>query len=205
MNDKNPGVDNYIMKSREFARPILEHLRELVHKACPEVKESIKWSFPVFDYAGSILCNMASFKEHCAFGFWRTSELDDPDHILEKKERSALGSLGRITIMEDLPPDKILVKYIRNAMKLNEQGKRVQLQKNKVKKVLDIPSYLQGALNDNKAAARTFDNFSYSNKKDYVDWLNEAKTEATRDKRLADTIRWLSEGKTRNWKYIKKK
>lgn len=199
MSHTDPRVDKYIEKSVDFARPILEHLRSLVHKTCPETKEAIKWSFPVFDYQGKILCNMAAHKAHCSFGFWLAPIMDDPDDILTTE---GMGNLGKIQRMADLPSDKVLTKYIRQAMRLTEEGKTIPRAQGSAKD-LDIPIYLTQALNGNKAALETFENFSYSNKKDYVEWLTEAKTEATREKRLATTLEWLAEGKVRNWKYIK--
>lgn len=201
----NPAFDQYIEKSQEFARPILIHLRKLVHEACPEVEEKMKWSFPNFDYKGSILCSMASFKQHCAFGFWLANVMDDPDDILKNEGESAMGQLGRITSLKDLPSDAILIKYIIEAMRLIDAG--VKLQKKPVtaeSKDLIVPEILDKALKSNDRARATFDKFSNSNRKEYIVWINEAKTEATKEKRLATTMEWLEEGKTRNWKYERK-
>lgn len=121
MPGKDERIDIYIEKSALFAKPILEHIRGLVHKACPDVEETWKWSFPHFDYMGSTLCSMAAFKEHCAFGFWKSSIMSDPDKIFEDI-KSAMGNLGRIKSLLDLPSDKILIKYIKEAAKLNKEG-----------------------------------------------------------------------------------
>lgn len=196
----DPWVDDYIDRSAEFAKPILRHIREVVHKACPEVVETKKWSFPHFDYKG-MLCSMAAFKEHCAFGFWKQSLLDQS---VLPAEKTAMGSFGRITSIKDLPDDKTLKKLIAQAMKLNDAGIKVARPKpTGEKKELVIPEVLMEALAQHEAAAETFNNFPYSKKKDYVEWINEAKTDATRDKRLATSIEWLSEGKSRMWKYEK--
>jgi len=201
MPKTDPRVDAYIDKAREFAKPVLNHIRELVHQACPDVEETMKWSFPHFDYKGQMMCSMASFKEHCAFGFWKQSLLEDAAFPSEK---SAMGSFGRITSLKDLPNGKTMKKLIHDAMKLNDEGKKVQRAPvSKDKKEVVVPDVLQKALSKSKAAAATFSNFPYSKKKDYVDWINDAKTDATRDKRLATTIEWLAEGKARNWKYEK--
>ena len=201
MPKTDPRVDAYIDKARDFAKPVLNHIRELVHQACPDVEETMKWSFPHFDYKGQMMCSMASFKEHCAFGFWKQSLLEDAAFPSEK---SAMGSFGRITSLKDLPNAKTMKKLIHDAMKLNDEGKKVQRAPvSKDKKEVVVPDVLQKALSKSKAAAATFNNFPYSKKKDYVDWINDAKTDATRDKRLATTIEWLAEGKARNWKYEK--
>src|SRR4051812_1257596 len=120
MVKKDPRVDAYIAKAQPFAQPVLNHLRKLVHTTCPQVEETIKWSFACFDYKG-IFCSMASFKQHCTFGFWKTALLKDPKGILDSKNE-AMGSLGRITGMQDLPADKIIIDFIKQAMVLNEQG-----------------------------------------------------------------------------------
>lgn len=201
----NKQVDQYIEKSAAFAQPILHHLRKLVHKACPDVEEKIKWGFPSFDYKGPF-CNMASFKQHAAFGFWKTSLLKDEMGILSEKKNEAMGCLGRITDIKELPPDKLIIDFIKQAKKLNDEGiKLPPREKPDQKKELVIPDYLKKLLAKNKKANTAFEGFSPSQKKEYVDWFEEAKTDETRNKRLTQGLEWISEGKTRNWKYMKKK
>ncbi len=162
----------------------------------------MKWSFPHFDYKG-IFCAMASFKSHCTFGFWKGSMLKS---LPRKEGEEAMGQLGRISSMKDLPPDKIMLNAIREAMKLNDEGIKPAPRKKPAKRQeMDIPDYFLKAIKKDKKALTTFVNFSYSNKKEYVDWVREAKTEATRNSRLDTAIEWMSEGKVRNWKYLKKK
>jgi uncharacterized protein YdeI (YjbR/CyaY-like superfamily) len=196
-------VDAYIKKAQPFAQPILTHIRKLIHTACPEVEEKIKWSFPNFEYKG-VFCNMAGFKEHCSFGFWKQSLMKDPHKIFGKTE--AMGNLGKIKSLKDLPSDKIMLEYIKQAVALNEQGvKRVLAPKAAPNsKDLVIHDYLTKALAKNKKAHTTFTSFSYSHKKEYVEWFEEAKTEETRVKRLKTALEWMTEGKSRNWKYVKK-
>jgi uncharacterized protein YdeI (YjbR/CyaY-like superfamily) len=200
MSQRDRRIDAYIENAKPFAKPILKHLRELVHQTCPEVKESIKWSSPHFEYKG-MFCGMASFKGHCAFGFWKGSLMKDPHKIMSKDKGGGMGQFGQLTSLEDLPSDEILCEYIREAMKLNEEGVKVLKPKAKEKMELEIPDYFWAALRKKPAALRTFEEFSYSKQKDYVEWVTEAKQEATREKRLATAIEWLSEGKSRNWKY----
>ena len=194
----DPRVDAYIEKTKDFAKPIMNHLRQLVHEACPDVTETMKWSFPHFDYKGGMMCSMAAFKEHCAFNFWKQSLLEASAFPAEK---TAMGSFGRIKSLKDLPDDKTIKKLIADAMKLNDEGITVKRPVSKEKKEVVVPDYLLEALAVNEKAAETFNNFPYSCKKEYVEWITEAKTDATRDKRLATTLEWLSEGKRRNWKY----
>ena len=198
MPTTDPFVDQYIEKSKDFAKPILNHIRALVHEACPDVVELKKWSFPHFDDKG-MMCSMASFKEHCAFNFWKQSLLDQGAF---PEEKTAMGSFGRITSLADLPDDATMKKLIHDAMKLNDEGvKVVKAPVSKEKKELVVPDVLLEALARDEAASTTFNNFPYSKKKDYVEWITEAKTDATRDKRLATAIEWLAEGKARHWKY----
>lgn len=203
MGKRDPRVDTYIAKSQEFAKPILEHFRELVHKACPDVEETIKWSFASFDYKGP-LCSMASFKQHCAIGFWKAALMKDTKLIANAKSETAMGHLGRITSLKDLPKDKVLIAYLKEAAKLNADGVKLPAKpKSKEKKEIVVPDYFTKILKRNKKSLETFSNFSYSNKKEYVEWITEAKTEETRNKRIATAIEWLAEGKVRNWKYVK--
>ena len=196
MPSVDPRVDAYIEKSADFAKPILKHLRELVHKACPQIQETMKWSFPHFDYKGTV-CSMASFKQHCAFGFWKQSLLEQDAFPAEK---TAMGSFGRITSLKDLPSDKVMTRLIHQAVELNENGVKVA-KKPVEKKEVVVPADLTKALSKNKAAKATFDRFTASHKREYVMWIEEAKTEPTRLKRLATALEWLAEGKIKNWKY----
>jgi uncharacterized protein YdeI (YjbR/CyaY-like superfamily) len=205
MGKKDPRIDAYIAKAQPFAQPVLKHLRKLVHTACPEVEETIKWGMPFFDYKGSF-CNMASFKQHCTFGFWKPKLLKDPENYLGENKAhggEAMGNLGRITGLKDLPPDKVILDFIKQAKKLNDEGVKIAKPKTE-KKELVIPAELTNALKKNKKAEKVFDDFSYSHKKEYAEWITEAKTEETRNKRLATAIEWISEGKPRNWKYMRK-
>lgn len=174
-------------------------IREIVHEGCPDVEETIKWGFPHFIYKG-ILCSMASFKAHCAFLFWKGSL------VVDSKDRSdeAMGQFGRITSLEDLPSKKVLLGYVKKARELKDAGvKKVSAPLPREKKELVVPDYFLSAVRKNKKALATFDAFPYSKKKDYVEWVTSAKTEDTRTKRLQTSVEWLSEGKSRNWKYEK--
>ncbi|MBO9614193.1 MAG: YdeI/OmpD-associated family protein [Dyadobacter sp.] len=205
MSRTDPRIDAYIVKSASFAIPILEYLRALVHETCPDAKETMKWSFPHFEYKGSILCSMASFKQHCSFGFWLESRLSDPDNLLAVNgERVGMGSLGKITGIEDLPAEEHLRGFILEAMRLIDSGVKLKKEnKPQEPKELVVPAYVTEALADHAAAKKVFEGFSYSNKKEYVEWFEDAKTEATREKRIAQALEWLAEGKVRNWKYVR--
>lgn len=200
MGTRDKRIDDYISKSGDFAQPILRELREIVHEACPAIEETMKWSFPHFMYKG-ILCSMASFKQHCAFNFWKG------DLILgdEQKSADAMGQFGRITSLKDLPSRRTLLKYVAAARRLNDEGvQRPASPKPRTeKKQLEVPSDFEAALKKNKRALATFEEFPYSKKKDYLEWVAEAKTDVTRGRRLQTSIDWLAEGKSRNWKYEK--
>ena len=200
MKNTDPRIDTYIENSAEFAQPILAHIRSMVHQHCPDVSETVKWSMPHFDYKGSIFCHFAAFKKHCALGFWY-GELLQVDSKLEK----AMGQFGRITSLEDLPNDAAFVQLLNEAMKLHDAGVKLpsRSKDKSEKKELEVPLDFLGELQKNSAALATFDAFSYSQKKEYVDWYTEAKTDATRTKRLHQAIEWMAEGKRRNWKYEK--
>src|SRR5882724_736135 len=164
---KDKRVDAYIAKSAEFAKPILMHLRALVHEACPEVTETIKWGFPNFDYKG-VFCSMASFKQHCSFGFWKASLIDDPKKLLQPVDKGSMGNFDRITSLKDLPSDKILLGFIKQAVDLNDREvKRPVKVTPKGTKTIATPSYFQKELNKDNLANEVFKNFSYSNRKEY--------------------------------------
>ena len=196
MGKRDPRVDAYIAKAADFAKPILTSLRETVHAACPEVEETLKWSSPTFMYHG-MLCGMAAFKAHCAFGFWKHS-LIVPE---SGREADAMGQFGRITSPAELPPRRVLAGYVRQAMQLNETGTKVPRPRGKPKPPPAVPADLKLALNRNKRASATFKTFSPTNRRDYVEWITEAKTDATRQRRLETAVAWIAEGKSRNWKY----
>ncbi len=196
MGKSDPRVDAYIAKSAAFARPILGHLRRLVHAACPTVEETIKWGFPHFMHQG-MLCSMAAFKQHCAFGFWHKNmrvELTGGDST------EAMGQLGRITALADLPKDTVLKRHIKQAVKLNESGIKAPVVR-KPAKPIKVPADVTTALRGNKKARATFESLSPSHRREYLEWVVEAKRAETRTKRLATMLKWLAEGKSRNWKY----
>lgn len=197
----DPRVDAYIEKAAPFAKPILAKLRKLIIQACPEASETIKWSFPNYEAYGSMLCSMAAFKEHCSMGFWKASLLKDKDGILHLADRNSMGHLNKIISLKDLPSDKILVAYIKEAALLNKNNIKAVRPKTALKKELPMPKPLTTALTKSKKALATFEAFPPSQRREYIEWISEAKTEETLNKRLATTIEWLEEGKTRHWKY----
>jgi uncharacterized protein YdeI (YjbR/CyaY-like superfamily) len=197
MGKKDPRIDAYIAKSAPFARPILKHLRELVHKGCPGVEETVKWSAPHFDFDGGPLAGMAAFKAHCAFGFWKGS-------LILPGSSDAMGQFGRITSLSDLPADRVMIGYVRKAARLNEEGVKVPRPVKQVKKDIPMPPDLAAALKKNAKARATFDGFSPSHKRDYLEWITDAKGAETRTKRLKTATEWMAEGKPRNWKYMKR-
>ena len=201
-----PKVDAYIAKAQPFAQPIIEHLRDLVHKACPEIEESIKWSRPFFEYKGAILCNMSAFKQHCSFGFWG----EEMGAVLREAGilgQDGMGSLGRITCLADLPSDKRMLGWIRQAAGFVDSGEYtspISARRRVVKPqktALEPPAEFTAALKRNKKAAAAFAAFSPSCKREYVEWIADAKRAETRDKRITTALEWIAEGKQRNWKY----
>lgn len=200
MGKRDPRIDAYIEKSAEFARPILEHLRGVVHDACPDAEETLKWGFPHFMHHG-ILCSMASFKQHCAFGFWKAKQMTE----LSGSPDTAMGDFGRITRIKDLPGKAVLKRLIKQAMTLNANpvpAAKETKAKRAAKGELIAPEAFLKALANNRKAKTTFDNFSPSHRREYVEWILEAKREETVRKRIEASIDMLSEGKPRHWKYI---
>lgn len=198
MSSHDPRIDAYIARSAEFARPILEHLRTVVHTTCPGVEESMKWGMPFFSYKSSPMCMMAAFKQHCGFGFWRSRQ------VVDGTADDGMGQFGKLTTLKDLPSKKELIAHIRKAMALNEAGVKLTRPKTAAKPAPTLPDDLAALLARKKhaAALKTYAGFSPSAQREYTDWIAEAKTDATRQKRIATTLEWLAEGKPRNWKYL---
>jgi len=194
MTQPDPRVDAYIEKAGDFARPILTHIRAAVHKACPEVEEGIKWRMPFFMLDGKNLANMAAFKQHAAFGF--SIDVDLP------KGGEAMGHFGRITSVDDLPGEDELAALIRSvAEQAQARPAGPGKTKKRLVKVPPIPDDFASAIAANPAAQKTYDGFSPGYRRDYIEWIVEAKREATRQKRIATAVEWMAEGKDRNWKY----
>jgi hypothetical protein len=198
MGTRDARVDAYIAKAPDYAKPILEYLRATVHEVVPDVTEGIKWQSPHFDYKG-MFCGMSAFKEYCVFGFWK-SKLVLGDEF--KSERPT-DQLGRIAMLADLPPKKKLVGYLKKAKELNDAGTKIERKPSMPKKPIRTPAFLTAALKKNKKAAAAYESFPPSHKREYSEWLTDAKTEETRAKRLAQAIEWMAEGKPRNWKYMR--
>jgi hypothetical protein len=194
---RDPRIDAYIRKAAPFARPILTRLRAVVHTACPDVEETLKWGHPTFMYKG-MLGGFAAFKQHATFGFWKHALL--VKH-LPKVDEKGMGNFGRLTSVDELPGETALVRLVKAAAKLNDDGTRMARPKGPKKPPVRTPPYLIAALKKNKKALATYEGFPESRKRDYVEWLTEAKTDETRAKRLATAIAWMAEGKSRNWKY----
>lgn len=203
----DPRIDAYISKAQPFARPILEHLRALVHKAVPGVEETLKWGMPTFMSHGAILCGMASFKAHCAFWFWKGSRIPDTHKIFGRGDK-AMGQLGRLRSLKDLPSAAILRKYMRAGAALNKSdatGSRTSAPAKRAVIVPRTPADLSKALRGNAKAAAIWKAFPPSHRKEYIEWIVEAKTAETRGRRLATSLEWIIQGKHRNWRYMKLK
>jgi bacteriocin resistance YdeI/OmpD-like protein/uncharacterized protein DUF1801 len=195
MGMKDPRVDAYIAKSADFAKPILERLRAAVHSACPDVTEEMKWSTPHFTYKG-MFCGMAAFRKHCIFGFWKHKLVLGPD-----ARDGAWGQFGRITSLDDLPSAAVMARYLKKAKRLNDDGVAVARKRKAAPKPVRVPADLAAGLKKNKKAQVAFADFSPSHKREYVEWITEAKRAGTRAQRLTQSIAWIAEGKSRNWKY----
>lgn len=198
---KSPAVDAYVAKSAEFAQPILTRLRGLMHRTCPQIEEMLKWSVPHFEYR-RVVANMAAFKQHASFGFLKQELMEDPAGFFPAPGESSMGG-RKIRSLADLPSDAVLIRYIKAAIALNEQGVKVARFPKKRKPPIKPPADLVAALGKNAKARQTFANFSPSQQREYIGWITEAKQEATRQRRLEQAIAWMAEGKPRNWKYIK--
>lgn len=198
MSRHDPRVDAYIAGSAEFARPILNKVRELVLAASPRIEETLKWSAPSYTYQGKILCSMAAFKQHASFGFWQHALV-----LGDGEPRDGMGSFGRMTCVQDVPSARKLAPLFRRAMQLIDEGvPSAGARKSRTPKPPpETPPDLAAALKKHAAARKAFEAFAPSHRREYVEWITEAKREETRQKRVAQAIEWLAEGKQRHWKY----
>jgi uncharacterized protein YdeI (YjbR/CyaY-like superfamily) len=200
MEQYDPRVGAYIEKSAMFAKPVLNHIRQLVHQTSPLITETIKWGFPFFEYKGAV-CNMAAFKQHCSMGFWKAALLNDPNGIINRGDEPSAGSFGRVTTIADLPADEVIADFIKQAIILNETGAKGSMKPAAPKTEIYVPDYFTAALAQHPKAKAAFGAFSPSHRKEYLEWIIDAKTDATRQKRMDTAIEWMEEGKSRNWKY----
>ncbi|KAB7530368.1 hypothetical protein F8C76_02335 [Flagellimonas olearia] len=199
----NPKVDDYIAASEDFAKPILEHWRQLVHTTCPDVEEAIKWGIPHFDYKGDFMCVMASYKNHCSFTFIKAELMNDPRLKESKGQKPIQRFLGKITAISGLPPEKEFRAMLKEAMTLNEKGIKINPKKSEKTKIIEVPDYFVKELEANPKAKEVFESKSPSFRKNYLVWITGAKTEGTRQQRIKQSLEWISEGKDRFWQYKK--
>ncbi len=223
----DPRHDAYVDDAAPFARPILEYLRAIVREAYPAIDETIKWGMPTYTVNGAIVCNIAAFKQHCSFGLWRAAELLGDDAPAGTEERSGMGSYGKLRSIDDLPPRDVLVDQVRRiatarGAKADKAARPARRRagvdqdvasttstanvgrRPSPKPPLVVPDYVERALDANAPARAAFDAFPPSHQREYVEWIREAKREATRERRLAQMLEWLTEGKSRNWKHERK-
>ncbi len=196
MGRKLPAVDAYIERAAPFARPILRKVRALFHKALPEVEERIRWGFPNFDQDG-ILGGMAAFKAHATFGLWRTGEIPEARKLFSAN--SPMGA-GKLVEISQLAPDAALVRAIRAAARLNASGVRPK-RTSKARKPPRMPAEFSAALAKSPKARAGFEKLAPGYRREYVEWIAEAKRPETRAKRLATALDWIAKGRSRNWKY----
>lgn len=198
MTRQDRRIDDYIAKAEPFAQPILVRLRALVHEACPQVEETIKWGMPFFVSDGASLCHMAAFKRHAAFGFWRHAEVMGGERPAE-----GMGSFGKLASLDDLPPKRQLVALLKQAAKLNASGGKpaARAAKKTPRPLPDVPDDFAAALKSAPVAKKVFDAFAPSHRREYLEWILDAKRPDTRARRIAQAVAWLAEGKSRNWKY----
>ncbi|PRC91795.1 YdeI/OmpD-associated family protein [Solimicrobium silvestre] len=199
----NPKVDAYTETVEDFAKPILVHLRALIHATCPEVIEEVKWGNPHFDYKGDMMCIFAAYKKHCSFTFYKDSLMGDARLKANAGISAAKRFMGKLTNVADLPPDRELKSWIKESMALNEQGVKLPARESKTPKDVEIPAAFAEKLQANPKIIKIFESKSASFQKEYNVWIGEAKTEATRDKRIEEAMAWIVEGKGRFWKYAK--
>lgn len=201
MPNHNPQIDAYIERAQPFAQPILIKLRNLFHKACPDIEEKLKWSNPSFERNG-IVGGFAAFKNHVSWGLWKAKLIKDPTSAMATDASSAMGG-GHLRSVKDIPPDKVMLDLIRQAVDLNEKGVKLPRNTAAKKPPPKTPPDLAAALKRNARASTVYKSFSASHKREYIEWITGARQPATRQRRLKQAVEWIAEGKPRNWKYMR--
>jgi len=197
--------DEYLERCEPFAAPILARIRKAMHQACPEIEETMKWNAPHFEHHG-LIAGVAAFKRHVRLIFWRGKELTAPAGSFARVGRTGMGAL-RLEQLSDLPPQRVLVKYAKQAAKLNESAARApqrgtgRTAARRAQRPISAPRDLAAALRKNARARCTFDDFSATHRREYVEWIEAAKRDTTRASRIEQAVAWMAEGKSRNWKY----
>ncbi|HEY8023404.1 MAG TPA: YdeI/OmpD-associated family protein [Burkholderiaceae bacterium] len=199
----NPKLDAYAEKIEDFAKPIFAHLRALIHASCPDVVEEIKWGNPHFDYHGDMMCIFAAYKKHCSFTFYKDELMGDARLKANVALPAAKRFMGKLTDVAELPPSRELKSWIKESMALNEKGAKLPVRESKTPKEVDMPAAFAEKLQANPKIGSIFESKSASFQKEYKAWIGEAKTDATRDKRIEEAMAWIAEGKGRFWKYAK--
>jgi uncharacterized protein YdeI (YjbR/CyaY-like superfamily) len=202
-NTQDQNVDAYAESMEDFAEPIFAHLRALIHATCPDVVEKMKWGIPHFDYAGEMLCIFAAHAKHCSFSFWKDSLMGDSRLKANGDLPAIKRFMGRLTTLGDLPSDDELVSWIREAMSLNERGVKLPARTSEPRGEVAIPEAFAERLAAHPPVKAVFDAKPPSFRKEYNIWIGEAKTDATRGKRIDEAMEWIAEGKGRFWKYAK--
>jgi uncharacterized protein YdeI (YjbR/CyaY-like superfamily) len=162
----------------------------------PSVEEAMKWSMPAYLADGKILLITSAFKGHAALNFWRGQEIGDGE-----AKAGAMGQFGRLTSLEDLPSDAELDVLIRQAAEVAKTAPAPRKPKHAPKPQPGLHPEFAAALAKAPKAKAALDGFPPSAQREYLEWIAEAKQAATRQKRIATAVEWLSEGKRRNWKY----
>ncbi|MGY3266917.1 YdeI/OmpD-associated family protein [Lysobacter sp. HA35] len=196
MTTRDPRVDTYIENAAPFARPLLERLRRDMHAACAELDESIRWARPVFMHKGRLIAGMAAFKQHASFGYWRGGE------VVGEPRNDGMGQFGQLRSLDDLPSSADIAEQVRRAIALVETDVPKPTRARTPRPALEMPDVMRDALDAHPVARRHFDAFSPSQRRDYIEWIVEAKRDDTRARRLAQAIEWLAEGKPRHWKHL---
>ena len=197
MNHTDPRINEYIARSQAFATPILRRIKAIVHAGCPDVEETLKWGTPSFSYRG-ILCGRASFKAHCVFGFWKSELLAERFQSSKESAGEAMSQFGHLKTVKELPSRTTMLRLVRLAAQLNEGGiKSAAPPKTALPKAVRAPADLLAALQNNARARAGYDNLSPSQKREYIEWITEAKRDETRKRRVATAVEWLAEGRIR--------
>jgi uncharacterized protein YdeI (YjbR/CyaY-like superfamily) len=196
MTKVDKRVDAYIAKAPDYAKPIIAAVRQMVHQGAPECEETLKWGHPSFVQDG-ILCGVAAFKEYCAVNFWKATLIMGEG----ARQTDSAGVLGKIRSVKDLPRKSVFVGYVNRAVELNASGATAPREPAKPTRPLAMPDDFRKAIAKSAKARDAFEAFSPSHQREYVEWITDAKQDATRARRIAQAVEWIAEGKPRNWKY----
>ncbi|MCB0792148.1 MAG: DUF1801 domain-containing protein [Flavobacteriales bacterium] len=195
-------INSHIAEQDEWKRRLMVRLRQLIHQVDPGIEETWRWNGPHFDRNG-IMLGMSAHKTCVSIWFHKGALLKDPRRLFEPLEKDEAKGMRVYKLKEsDAIDEKAFTELVKQAVKLNEDGVKLSEAK-PARKTLVVPPELESVLKKDQHAMTNWEGFSYSKKKDYIEWVTDAKREETRKRRIAQAFQLIRDGLALNERYEK--